>query len=219
MRPGRVFVRLDEAIVDRIRAAGGVAVVLPPGDAAALPILTGLVDGLVVSGGPFDIHPRRYGQAVQARIDGVDDARTDLELALLAWARRARVPALGVCGGMQAMVVEAGGTLHQDVRAVLPGALDHEQPGDPTTPGHPLRWVHPAWEGRLPAAVNSTHHQAADAVGPLRVIARAPDGVVEAVDLPGHPFYVGVQWHPELLGDTLYAALVDAAAAAEGSRR
>ena len=218
VRPGRLQVSLDVSVVRRVREAGGVALLLPPGDVDALVRIVPLLDGVVVTGGAFDIHPSRYGQAVRGRLDPADDARTDLELALLAAADDRRVPVLGVCGGMQAMAVARGGTLIQDIVTDRPGALDHEQATDPTRPGHPLEVTDPAWIGRLPSAVNSTHHQAIDDPGiGLRVIARAPDGVIEAVVLPGHPFYVGVQWHPELLDGQLYGLLVDAARAARGS--
>ena len=94
----------------------------------------------------------------------------------------------------------AGGSLLQDIATQLPGALEHEQPTDPALPWHEVRL-----EGRLAAAmgprvaVNSTHHQAVEDPGALQIVGRAPDGVVEAVSLPGHPFALGVQWHPELL--------------------
>lgn len=219
VRPGRLQVTLDECVVSRVRDAGGIALLLPPGDVEALGRIVSLLDGVVVTGGAFDIHPSRYGQAVRGRLDPPDHARTDLELALLAAAYDRRLPVLGVCGGMQAMAVARGGTLIQDIATDRPGALDHEQSGDPAVPGHPLEVTDPAWVGRLPSAVNSTHHQAIDDPGEgLRVIARAPDGVVEAVALPDHPFYVGVQWHPELLDGLLYRLLVDAARVARGSR-
>ena len=119
---------------------------------------------------------------------------------------------------MQAQAVALGGSLVQDIRTADPAALDHEQPTDPATPGHPLRTA-PGWAW-LGDAVNSTHHQAVDRLGPLVAVAHAPDGVVEAVTLPGHPFYVGVQWHPELLAPTpLFPALVEAARRLAGSER
>ncbi len=220
VRPGRVQVAVNEVVVTHIRAAGGIALLLPPGDVEALAVVAPLLDGVVVTGGAFDIHPSRYGQAVRARFDGGDEDRTDLELAILAWAYAQRVPALGVCGGMQAMAVSRGGSLLQDIATERPGAMEHEQAGDPAGPGHALLVTEATWAGRLPAAVNSTHHQAIDDPGPdLRVIARAPDGIVEAVDHPHHPFYVGVQWHPELLDGQLYRSLVDAARTAKGSPR
>lgn len=212
IRPGRMEVVVGERVVDRVREAGGVALVVPPGDAAAVGALLDVAVGVVITGGAFDIHPRHYGQAATARLDRVDEDRTSLELTLARACVERRVPVLGVCGGMQALVVARGGTLLQDIATLLPGALDHEQATDPATPGHALV-VDPAWSGLLGGAANSTHHQAVHDPGPFRVIARAPDGVIEAVALDAHPFCVGAQWHPELLveGGALFRALVAAA--------
>lgn len=209
VRPRRAEVWVAETTVAHLRAAGAQVLLLPPGDPAIVPGLLERVDAVVLTGGAFDIHPRHYGQDVAARLDRVDEDRTALELSLaLACAERG-TPLLGVCGGMQALAVALGGTLLQDIRAADPTALDHEQPTDPAEAWHPL-----LAEGRLAglvgAAVNSTHHQAVADPGPLRVIGRAPDGVVEAVELAGHPFCLGVQWHPELLDGRLFAALVRA---------
>lgn len=215
VRPARTEVVVSEAVVERIREAGGIPVVVPPGDPDAVGQLLDIAAAVVITGGAFDIHPRHYGQAPAARLDRVDEARTTLELTLAAICVARRVPLLGVCGGMQALVVALGGTLIQDIRTQLPDAVEHEQLGDPATPGHPLV-VDPEWRAVLGDAVNSTHHQAAAALGPLRVVARAPDGVVEAVVLDGHPFCLGVQWHPELLDGRVFEALLDAAARREG---
>jgi len=216
VRPSRSQVVLNERIVSCVREAGGLALILPPGDPDAIEELRDTVDAVVVTGGAFDIHPRHYGQAVRGRLDGVDEERTELELACVRMAVHVRIPFLGVCGGMQALAVASGGSLIQDLLTERPGGLDHEQAGDPAVPDHPLL-VHPDWAMLLPDRVNSTHHQAVDGLGSLRPVAWAPDGVVEAVDLPGHPFCLGVQWHPELFDPRPYAALLDAARFRRGS--
>ncbi len=202
VRPPRPEVVLKESLVQAVRAAGGLPLLLPPGALSAeeLRALLDLARAVVVSGGAFDIHPSHYGRATRARLDRVDEARTGLELPLCRLALARGVPILGVCGGMQALAVAAGGSLVQDIGSELQGALEHEQPTDPATPWHDV-----LLEGRLAAAmgprvaVNSTHHQAVEDPGALRIVGRSPDGVVEAVELPGHPFALGVQWHPELL--------------------
>lgn len=217
VRPGRVQVVLDEVLVARLRQAGAVVVILPPGDVGAVDELGPELDGVVLSGGAFDIDPAHYGASRRARIDGVDEDRTGLELALVRRARASELPLLGICGGMQAIAVALGGTLVQDLATERPGSLEHEQPNDPAEPSHELV-VDPDWVDLLPDQVNSTHHQAVDEPGPLQVVARAPDGVIEAVCLPGHPFLVGVQWHPELLDGRLTDALVAAARRGRSSR-
>ncbi len=140
---------------------------------------------------------------------------------MLRAALEARKPVLGVCGGMQLLAVELGGTLWQDIREQVPGASDHEQKIDPRQPGHSARIVSGTQLARIVGAdivqVNSTHHQAVRDAGPAVVSAVAPDGVIEAIELPDR-FAVGVQWHPELMAGAehraLYRALVEAARAA-----
>lgn len=207
VRPARSQIVVAESVVERVRAAGGVPILLPPGDAASTSALLERFDALIVTGGAMDIHPRHYGAPVLARLDRVEEDRTALELALLRTVATTGQPVLGICGGMQALAVALGGTLVQDLGALWPGAQEHEQPTDPATPWHAIT-AEPAWEAVFGPVVNSTHHQAVDDPGALRVLARADDGVIEAVHLPGHPFCVGVQWHPELLDGRLFEALV-----------
>ncbi len=213
-RPGRPEVVLGEAVVQRLRAQGLLPVLAPPLDTAAdAPLLDALLDGMaavVITGGAFDIHPSWYGQAVSARLDRVDAGRTGLELALAARCLREGRPVLGICGGMQALAVAGGGTLLQDIATLRPTAGPHEQDTDPATPAHSVRLA----PGRLRDAfgapeisVNSTHHQAVDHAGDFLVSGRCTDDIIEAIELPGHPFAVGVQWHPELLHDAPFAAL------------
>ena len=207
VRPSRPEVFVNEAVVDRLREAGAVVVLLPPGDPEGAVALLERVDGLVITGGAHDIHPRHYGQPVTARLDRTDESRTSLELALAAEAIRRSLPILGLCGGMQAMVVAAGGTLSQHVEG-------HEQDSDPATGWHSLVPEPGAPEGLLGflgADSNSTHHQAVGDLGGYSVLARAPDGVIEAIYRPGERFCVGVQGHPELRSGVWFAALVEAA--------
>jgi len=210
VRPQRAALKLEQAYIDAIRNAGGQALVLPPG-ADRPEALLDIVDAVVITGGAFDIHPSHYGRGVSARLDGVQADRTTTELELAACCMSSGVPVLGICGGLQALAVAGGGTLVQDIAAEVPGALEHEQPTDPATAWHPVEVT----EGRLRSwlgsaiEVNSTHHQAVEDPGPFQVAGLAPDGVIEALVLPDHAFCVGVQWHPELLGDgRLYAALL-----------
>lgn len=207
-RPARPEVHLKRAVVEALRAAGLEPVLLPPhaGDPAAL-VAWALraCDGVVVTGGAFDIHPSHYGAEVRQRLDRVDAGRTGLELALCKAYLAEGVPLLGLCGGLQALAVAAGGTLVQDIRTTDPSALQHEQDADPAIATHPVHLT----AGHLLRAtgartlhVNSTHHQAVLDPGALRITGHAPDGVAEVAEHPGHPFALGVQWHPELLGDS-----------------
>ena len=109
---------------------------------------------------------------------------------------------LGICGGMQALAVAAGGTLLQDIKTQHPGAMEHEQTTDPSEPWHPISietgLIRKAY-GCSILRVNSTHHQAVDDPGPFEVTATAPDGIIEAIEHPELECCVGVQWHPELI--------------------
>jgi len=215
-RPSVPRYELKQAYADAVLAAGGLPIVLPYSEDETAPAeAIALCDAVVITGGAFDIPPEAYGARAHRRLGPLKRERTQYEQRLLQAALAAGVPILGVCGGMQLLAVELGGTLYQDLREELPSAFDHEQKIDPREPGHPIELV----EGSALAAivgtrkldVNSTHHQAVHDPGLAIVSATSPDGVIEAIELPGR-FVLGVQWHPELLAARehleLYRALV-----------
>jgi putative glutamine amidotransferase len=216
IRPGRALVFVQQSIVDALTRAGCEPLLIPPAErdpGELVEWLLGCVQGVVLTGGPHDLDPAHYGGVPLARMGRIDRGRDDLELALARAAWERRIPLLGVCGGMQAMAVAVGGTLVQDIHTQRPEALEHEQPTDPAEPWHDVALE----DGRLRRAfgadrirVNSTHHQAVDDPGPLRIVGRAPDGIVEAIESDDHPFFVGVEWHPELIDPTPYVALAAA---------
>jgi putative glutamine amidotransferase len=204
---------LARAYADAVLAAGGLPVPLPHVDGPAAGAYLALCQGLVITGGAFDIAPERYGEARRPRCGPEKPERTASEWALCEAALAGRVPLLGICGGMQLMNVVRGGTLHQDLADDL-GVTGHEQPPPKDVPTHPAEVAPGSVLARLVGAgslpVNSTHHQAVrDAGAGVLVSARAPDGVVEAIELPDHAFALGVQWHPEraLRHDARHAAL------------
>lgn len=207
---------LPRSYVDAVVRAGGVPVLLPPvGD--AYDVLAAGMDGLLLSGGA-DIDPARYGEAPHAETDSPRAERDAFEFGLLQSALDSGLPVLGVCRGFELLNVAFGGSLVQH----LPDAV-----------GHPRHRPAPAEYGvsRISLAAGSRvagllgpevkvrcyHHQAVGRLADgLTAVGWADDGTVEALELPGERFVLGVQWHPEETLDDLrlFAALV--AAAGEG---
>jgi gamma-glutamyl-gamma-aminobutyrate hydrolase PuuD len=218
----------DAAVVpgrylDMVVKAGGWPVLIPPlgGSIAdpgtvvgsAVDPLIDVLDGLVVIGGG-DVSPARYGQESDSRVGGVSDLRDDLELRFLDAALDRDLPLLAICRGLQVMNVLFGGTLVQYLPDVL-GSTRHQPAagafGEVTVTTEPATHVHRLLGPSVD--VLCSHHQAIDALGEsLLVSARSDDGVIEAAEVLGRAFAVGVQWHPEENGDTrLFAGLVEAA--------
>jgi putative glutamine amidotransferase len=163
------------------------------------------VDGIILSGGG-DIHPSSFGETDCGLLWRVDKRRDQVELALAQWALEERRPILAICRGVQTLNVAAGGTLIQDIPTQTLNALSHScVAGRPLpTVAHPVDIVPGSRLADLIGAgelgVNSAHHQAVKDVGDqLTVVARAPDGTIEALEAPNHPFCIGVQWHPEAM--------------------
>lgn len=212
---------LPRAYADAVLAAGGLPIPIPYGEAGVAAAYLALLDGLVVTGGDFDLAPERYGEAPRADCGPAKPERTDFEWALCEAALAGRIPLLGVCGGMQLLNVVRGGTLWQDLATDL-GLRGHQQPAPKDAPHHRVEVVAGSLAGQLlgagSLAVNSTHHQAVrDPGAGVLVSARAEDGVVEAIELPDVPFALGVQWHPEAVARhdprhaAVYRGLVEAA--------
>jgi gamma-glutamyl-gamma-aminobutyrate hydrolase PuuD len=206
-------VLLPHLYVAAVHRAGGVPVLLPPLPDGAAEALDG-VDGLLVAGGA-DVDAERYGAEPREGSDPPRRDRDAWELALLDVALDRGVPVLGVCRGAQVLNVATGGSLHQHLPDVVGSELHRPAPAQhgrvqvSVEPGSALAQV-----VGPEADVPCYHHQAVDRLGEgLRATAWAEDGTVEAVELAGDAFVLGVQWHPELDAhdDRLFAALVQAA--------
>jgi len=203
---------------DAIVRAGGLPILLPH-EAELADAYLEVLDGLVVTGGAFDLDPSLYGATERHATVTTKDRRTAFELAITRAALERDRPLLGICGGQQLLNVALGGDLIQHIPDAVPGCLAHEQPNPRTEPGHSVDVVagsrlH-AIGGATRLEVNSAHHQAAGAVGAgVTVSARAPDGVVEAIELGDRRFCIGVQWHPEYRISAADDALFDALIAA-----
>lgn len=189
--------------LDAIAAAGAVPLLVPPLEIAGREAARALApaDGLMLLGGA-DVDPATYGAAPHELGEGTDPPRDRIELALLAEARRRRLPVLGICRGMQMINVAAGGTLHQHVpelvgheehRRVV-GSFDGTEHHVTLAPGSLAAQA----AGGETTVVRSHHHQCIASLGEgLRVTGRAEDGVAEAVEGTDGFFVLGVQWHPE----------------------
>ncbi|MBW8270801.1 gamma-glutamyl-gamma-aminobutyrate hydrolase family protein [Caldovatus aquaticus] len=201
-----------------IAAQGGLPVALPHHPELAEAYLDAL-DGLLVTGGAFDVDPALYGGGPAHPAVTLKPGRTAFELAVTRGALARDLPVLGVCGGEQLLAVAFGGTLIQHIPDAVPGALAHEQPNPRTEPGHEVA-IRPESllariVGKPRMAVNSAHHQAVERPGDGAVVnAVAPDGVVEGIEHPGYRFALGVQWHPEYAVDPadplIFRAFVEA---------
>ena len=215
---------LARTYTDAVRSAGGTPVILPAGEPNVQSLLDCL-DGVVLSGGG-DIDPRAYGDvACHPKTYGVDAERDQFELDIVRAARDRDLPLLGICRGIQVFNVALGGTLVQDIEDQFLSTVNHRQQTvglgrDETSHHVSIAPNTPLFDllGVQSLAVNSFHHQAIRDLSPdLEVIARASDGLTEAVWCQSMRFGLAVQWHPEMLAAShpphlaIFGALVTAA--------
>ena len=196
---------LNRSFMDAIMAQGGLPVTIPlTADETILRQYVETCDGFLFSGGE-DVDPLLFGQYQRPACGSVCPVRDANELALLKLLlQRTDKPVLGICRGMQVMNVALGGDLYQDLPSEYEGTpIAHRQKQESIHASHPVQiepdtLLHTIVGGNT-LMVNSLHHQAVHHAKSWRVTAVAPDGVIEAAELPGHPFYLAVQWHPERL--------------------
>jgi putative glutamine amidotransferase len=198
----------NQSYVRALVRAGAAPLLIPSlTDETLLRTVYERLDGLLLAGG-VDVHPARYGEPIHEKCGSISPDRDEAELALARWAMDDGLPLLAICRGIQMLNVALGGSLYQDIQAQVPGAERHDwYPGYPrdhlphtvAVTSH-TRLAHLLDTTSVP--VNSLHHQALKDLAPaLTVTARAPDGIVEAVEAGAHPFAVAVQWHPEELAE------------------
>lgn len=209
------FYSLPAPYVDAVRRAGGIPLLIPPGEndwGAILPLL----DGVIVTGGT-DIDPIEYGgDRSNPHVLPADRERDRSELGLLRWLLdEGDKPLLCICRGLQALNVAAGGTLHEHIPDIRADDIHRNEAG---------LWAMQEVQvesdsliaevmGLTALRTSSGHHQAVKDLAPrLRVVASAADGIIEALELPGHPWLIAVQWHPEVTAahDPSQQALFDA---------
>ncbi len=212
-----------QAYLDAIIRAGGEPELISYGlTEEARQALHKRLDGILFTGGG-DIAPGCFNGQPHPSVHGVDEERDTLEFSLLNTTVQEGKPFLGICRGFQVINVALGGTLYTHIKDQMPNALQHKY-SSRTRRAYLAHTVEVTEGSRLAGIlgetkfqVNSMHHQGAkDIAAALRPVAYAPDGLVEAVELPNHPFGVAVQWHPECLPDQpvtrrLFRAFVEAA--------
>ncbi len=202
--------------------AGGTPILIPSGLTAEMRrTLLERLDGILFTGGG-DIATEAFGGEPHPRLTNVDPARDTLELALFQAVANDGKPFLGICRGFQVVNVALGGTLYADLADQMPGAIKHDYDSGTQRQflAHKVRVDGDTRlaeiVGETALGVNSLHHQGAkELAAGLKPAAFAPDGLVEAVELPGHPFGMAVQWHPEWLMEQpaarrLFEAFVEA---------
>lgn len=215
---GLPWYAIRENYCTAIARPGGLPIALPH-EVDLIEAYADMLDGLVVTGGAFDLDPALYGASDRHETVTTKDQRTSFELAITRAMLERDRPVLGICGGQQLLNVVLGGDLIQHIPDAIPNALAHEQPNPRTEPGHSVAVASGTRLHQIGGAdsldVNSAHHQAAGVVGPGVVVsAQAPDGVIEAIEDPQRRFCLGVQWHPEyrisVADDALFDALIEA---------
>lgn len=214
---------LTEAYVRAVSNAGAIPMLIPLGlSEETMDKMLARLDGILFTGGG-DVQPERYGSLPHTLVYDVDPDRDRVEVHLLQRSLKQGLPFLGICRGLQVINVALGGTLFEDILDQRPDSLKHQYyPNYPRN--HLAHTVQVEQGSRLgqmlisPAVqVNSLHHQGIRQLAtPLQATAYAPDGVIEAFELPDHPFGMAVQWHPEWLQEytpmqSIFRAFVQAA--------
>ena len=196
---------LPERYCRALEQAGGIPLILSPSRSRSVAIRTlDHLDGLLISGGNFDIHPSLYGETSIKGLGHIKAERTKFELNLARAALKMDLPLLGICGGAQAINVALGGTLYQDIATQLTEAIEHQQSKKKHIGGHQIRIRSGTRLAKIlrrsSLEVNTTHHQAVKQLGTgLLTNAVAEDGLIEGIESSHHSFVLGVQWHPEAL--------------------
>ena len=222
-RKGDPTLMVNEAYTHAVSQAGAAPLMIPLGvTLEALKAVLGRLDGVLFTGGG-DVRPQVYGSQDHPKVSLIDDDRDRVELDLFRLLLVTGKPFLGVCRGIQLVNVAMGGTLYEDIQDQRPGALKHDHSRNPRnylahtvdlTENSRLNFI----LGASQVGVNSLHHQGIRDLAPgLMVSAYAPDGLVEACEMPGYSFGVAVQWHPEWLQEhlpmrNLFKVFVQAAA-------
>lgn len=205
---GETTCKLGEGYYQSIATAGGVPVIIPPiNDPATILNVLEHIDALVLSGGA-DYNPLYAGEEPSSQLGGINATRDLPELLITRLAYNRQIPVLGICRGIQTLAMALDGKVAQDIHeSVNAQSLKHSQDADRSEPTHSVKVAGDSilsqiYQGQTTLYVNSFHHQAVkDAGKRFRVVATAPDGVIEAIESTEYKSIIGVQWHPECLSE------------------
>lgn len=207
-------IKMRPTYLRALKAAGAIPVVMPlEASDEDLKQLAEDLDGFLFTGGP-DVHPFLFGEETQAHCGNVSAARDQMELSLLPLVLELKKPVLGICRGIQVLNIALGGNIWQDIPSQTERdfPIAHAQPFYYNMPCHTVSLSEGSLLARISGCtslkVNSMHHQAVKDIGPgLAAAAYSPDHLIEALEMPGYPFFVAVQWHPEYLWEKNEEAL------------
>ncbi len=196
---------IGENYILAVKEAGGIPIIMPySSDNIVIEELLERIDGLLITGGNFDINPAFYGEMPIEKTGKFNEKRTVFEMEITKTALKADKPILGICGGEQLLNVATGGSLFQDIETQVNGAKSHQQKIPKSDPYHPVN-IEPGTKLHSilrckTISTNSTHHQSIKKLGKnLAINAIAEDGIIEGIESINHRFILGVQWHPEYL--------------------
>lgn len=211
---------LRKNYADSVQANGGIPIFLPY-DLSSTSYYINLIDGLIITGGYFDIDPKHYQVVEKHDLTKPKEVRTNFEINLLKSFLKTNKVLLGICGGMQLLNVVLGGSLYQDILTEVQGALNHEQKIAKHLPYHEINILENTNLAKIydkkNATVNSTHHQAVKNLGDGLIASAisSADNIIEAIELADHRFCLGLEWHPEYLTNEIdqkiFASFVNAA--------
>ncbi|MFP4456694.1 MAG: gamma-glutamyl-gamma-aminobutyrate hydrolase family protein [Clostridia bacterium] len=201
-------IRQNETYIKAVEKSGGVPILLPVTDSEeAIDRFLDVIDGLVISGGP-DIGANFFNEEPHKDVGAIAPLMDRFELSITRKAIEKQIPIFGICRGLQLLNVAMGGTLYQDIYSQYDTKIQHRQMAPRSFTAHSIEIEEDSLLYKLfgkSLRVNTFHHQALkDVANGLKVVAYAPDGIIEAVEGVGEGFIVGVQWHPEGMWNSEY---------------
>ena len=190
---------------DSVFLAGGIPLFIPHNLKLTEKFIE-IIDGIIITGGDFDIDPKIYGEKIISDKVSTKDERTEFEFKITEEAIKIGLPILGICGGQQLLNVVLGGTLIQHIPDEVSSKINHEQKNPRNEPSHQVSIIKNTKLHKITNSeimyVNSAHHQAVKKLGKdLIVNCSTEDGIIEGIENPDADFCIGVQWHPEFLID------------------